>query len=250
MFDLRKSSRGPRYLVILCAALIAGCSGAPEESGNPAPKLSVSPPGVENPTPTPLKPDPVPYGSPSIGLTPGTATSLPKKNLHPIVIIKTSLGDVTVELDAEKAPLTVDNFLENYVDRGFYDQTIVHYVDDGSMVAAGGFTADFEPKTPRAEILNEADNGLKNQRYTVAMARHPEYVNSATSQFFINLADNAFLDHQSDESAETYGYCVFGKVTRGQEIVDRIAKVAVRDTETFPKTPTEPITIHTVVRIE
>lgn len=167
----------------------------------------------------------------------------------PEVLLKTSLGDIRLRLNAEKAPLAVDNFLTNYVDRGFYDHTVFHYVDKGFMIAGGGYTADLQAKKPRAYIKNEADNGLKNLRGTVAMARLPDAADSANSQFFINLVDNPSLDFQSRDSSEKYGYCVFGEVVDGLDVVDRIADVAVADKEQFVKTPTSPVAIESARRV-
>ncbi|HSC48497.1 MAG TPA: peptidylprolyl isomerase [Gammaproteobacteria bacterium] len=136
-----------------------------------------------------------------------------------MIILTTNLGDITLELFADKAPLTVQNFLA-YVDEGFYDGTIFHRVIPDFMVQCGGFTADMQQKKTRAPLKNEADNGLSNEPYTIAMARTSD-VNSATSQFFINLADNTFLDHGKRD----FGYAVFGKVTQGTDVVDKIAEV-------------------------
>jgi cyclophilin family peptidyl-prolyl cis-trans isomerase len=174
----------------------------------------------------------------------------PKENLFPEVVIKTSEGAIRVRLNAAKAPVTVDNFLANYVRRGFYNDTIVHYVAVDKMVIAGGFTADFMAKDAGAPILNEATNGLKNKRGTIAMVRDPEYSNTATSQFFFNLADNADLDHQSDKNSEDYGYCVFGEVIEGMEIVDAIAKTEVHDQGDFVSTPVKPIVIESVEQVK
>ncbi|MDY6848598.1 MAG: peptidylprolyl isomerase [Thermodesulfobacteriota bacterium] len=144
-----------------------------------------------------------------------------KKN--PTVLIKTSLGDITLELDAEKAPITVENFLE-YVRSGFYDGTIFHRVIDGFMIQGGGMTPDMKEKKSGKSIKNEADNGLTNQRGTIAMAR-TQVVDSATSQFFINVADNDFLNHR-DKTANGYGYAVFGRVVDGMDTVDAIRSTA------------------------
>lgn len=135
-----------------------------------------------------------------------------------MVRFETTHGGFTLELDAEKAPETVANFLQ-YVDDGFFDGTIFHRVIPGFMIQGGGMTPDFEQKKNRPAIKNEAKNGLKNDRGTVAMARTND-INSATSQFFINLADNDFLNN----SAGSFGYAVFGKVIEGMDTVDRIAK--------------------------
>ena len=139
-----------------------------------------------------------------------------------MVILHTNFGSITLELDAAKAPDTVANFLR-YANDGYYDGTIFHRVIDGFMIQGGGFTEDMQQKPTRAPIQNEADNGLKNAAYTIAMARTPN-PHSATSQFFINVTDNPFLDY-TEPTAQGYGYCVFGRVTAGQDTVDRIKKV-------------------------
>lgn len=175
----------------------------------------------------------------------------PHINPFPKVVIRTSMGEIKIKLDQEKAPLTVENFLSNYVMRGFYSNTVFHYVDRGFMIAGGGYTPDLEPKEPRTWILNESNNGLSNRRATIAMARLPDYANSATSQFFINLVDNDQLDHQpSDEEDEANGYCVFGEVISGMDVVDRIAEVEVSDRDQFPKSPVTPVVIESIERIE
>ncbi|MBF0584968.1 MAG: peptidylprolyl isomerase [Magnetococcales bacterium] len=136
-----------------------------------------------------------------------------------MVVLTTSLGDITIALNAEKAPISVKNFLD-YVDAHFYDGTIFHRVIAGFMVQGGGFSADMQQKPTQPPIRNEADNGLKNSRGTIAMAR-TQIRDSATAQFFINLVDNSFLDHGSRD----FGYAVFGTVVQGMEVVDRIAAV-------------------------
>jgi peptidyl-prolyl cis-trans isomerase B (cyclophilin B) len=140
-----------------------------------------------------------------------------------MVKLHTNLGVITLELEAEKAPATVENFLA-YVNGGFYSNTIFHRVIDGFMVQGGGFEPGMKQKPTRATIKNEADNGLKNRAYTVAMARTPD-PHSASSQFFINVSDNAFLDFRAPNPSQ-YGYCVFGRVVEGKEVVDQIKKVA------------------------
>lgn len=138
------------------------------------------------------------------------------------VKLQTGLGDIVIELEGEKAPLSSKNFLQ-YVSDGFYDGTIFHRVIPGFMAQGGGFTQNFEQKKTRAAINNEADNGLKNSRGTVAMARTSD-PNSATSQFFINFVDSAFLDYKS-ATPQGWGYAVFGRVVEGMEVVDQMAKV-------------------------
>ncbi|MDP2785301.1 MAG: peptidylprolyl isomerase [Sulfurimicrobium sp.] len=139
-----------------------------------------------------------------------------------MVKLQTNFGTITLELDAEKAPQTVANFLQ-YVNDGFFNDTIFHRVIDGFMIQGGGFMADMTQKATRDQIQNEATNGLKNEAYTVAMARTPN-PHSASSQFFINLADNGFLNH-TGQNSQGWGYCVFGKVVEGKDVVDKIAKV-------------------------
>jgi len=141
---------------------------------------------------------------------------------NPVVEIDTSLGKFTIELLPESAPLSTENFLA-YVDAGHYDQTVFHRVIPRFMAQGGGFDAGFSKKPVRAPVRNEADNGLKNLRGTVAMARTSD-PNSATAQFFVNLVDNAFLDHK-DKSERGWGYTVFGRVTSGMDVVDKIATV-------------------------
>ena len=149
----------------------------------------------------------------------GGAAEKPMKKGKPVVVLNTSQGAITLELDDEKAPVTVANFLE-YVDAGHYDGTVFHRVIDGFMIQGGGFEPGMKQKSTRAPIKNEADNGLKNDRGTIAMARTAQK-DSATAQFFINLKDNDFLNHGSRD----FGYAVFGRVTDGMDVVDRIAKV-------------------------
>jgi cyclophilin family peptidyl-prolyl cis-trans isomerase len=164
----------------------------------------------------------------------------------PIVVFKTSHGDITVQLHAQKAPITVDNFLHSYAERGFYTDTIFHYVAPGSMVVGGGYDSQQQLKEPRAEIQSEADNGLSNKKGTIAMARAADFAHSATSQFFFNLQDNPQFDHQSRESAETYGYCVFGTVTKGMDVLEKIASTATQESEISPALPATPAVIESV----
>ena len=162
---------------------------------------------------------------------------------QPHVLLTTSLGDVEVELDADKAPLSTQNFLR-YVDSGFYNGVQFHRVIPGFMVQTGGFTADMQQKETSAPIRNEATNGLRNQRGTLAMARTSE-VNSATSQFFINLVDNDFLDN----GPRSYGYAVFGKVVKGMEIVDRIARAPTTSHGMHENVPAQPVLIKSARRL-
>jgi peptidyl-prolyl cis-trans isomerase A (cyclophilin A) len=165
---------------------------------------------------------------------------------NPKVLMKTSKGDITIELYADKAPITVKNFL-SYADAKFYDGTIYHRVIKGFMIQGGGYTADFVEKPSKPAIKNEAANGLKNVRGTLAMARTPD-VDSATNQFFINLVNNAFLDHR-DNTADGYGYCVFGNVTAGMDVVDAIASSPTGVANRMKDVPKETITIISVRRL-
>ena len=159
---------------------------------------------------------------------------------NPQVLLSTSLGDITLELDPVKAPVSAGNFLD-YVGSGHYDGTIFHRVIPGFMVQGGGFTAEMDQKPTRAPIANEADNGLKNARGTIAMARTSE-PHSASSQFFINLQDNDFLDHTA-KTPQGWGYTVFGKVVAGMEVVDQIAQVPTGKRGPHSDVPTVAVSI-------
>ncbi|HJN10950.1 MAG TPA: peptidylprolyl isomerase [Pirellulaceae bacterium] len=172
----------------------------------------------------------------------------PQVEKFPEVTIVTSLGDIRVRLNAEKASETVDNFLYNYVDRGFYDGTVFHFVQDKFIAIAGGYDAELNAKEARPPIRNEASNGSKNVQGTIAMSRQSKYADSATSQFYLNLADNPKLDQTDTENGEAFGYCVFGEVVEGMDVLQRIAKVEVRDSGDFINVPIEPIVIKSVRR--
>ncbi len=163
-------------------------------------------------------------------------------------IIQTNMGDIKVELNRAKAPVSVNNFLA-YVNQGFFEETIFHRVIKDFMIQGGGFTSDLKRKPTLEPIVNEATNGLKNVRGSIAMAR-TNVIDSATSQFFINLKDNAFLDH-SGVSPATYGYAVFGQVVEGMEVVDAIARKKTRGINgLFKDMPTDPIVIKGVRHIK
>jgi peptidyl-prolyl cis-trans isomerase B (cyclophilin B) len=175
-------------------------------------------------------------------------TSSKKPNrAHPMIKLQTNFGPITLELDAKAAPETVANFLQ-YVKDGHYNGTIFHRVIDGFMIQGGGFTADMEQKATRAPIRNEAANGLKNVTYSIAMARTPN-PDSASSQFFINLTDNDFLNYR-EPSAQGYGYCVFGKVTEGMDTVERIRKVRTGMRAGHQDVPVENVIIETAEEVE
>jgi cyclophilin family peptidyl-prolyl cis-trans isomerase len=182
--------------------------------------------GSDSPAPTPQAANPAP---------------VPAKSANPRVAFETTLGKFVIELDSEKAPKSVENFL-GYVKSGFYDGTIFHRVIKDFMVQGGGFTADMQQKPTQAPVVNEADNGLKNRRGTVAMARTMD-PNSATSQFFINTVDNGFLDH-TGKNPRGWGYAVFGKVVEGMDVVDKIRAVKTTTKGPYADVP------ETVVQIQ
>ncbi len=163
---------------------------------------------------------------------------------RPVVIFSTSMGDITIELMSEEAPVTAKNFLD-YVDAGFFDGTIFHRVIPGFVIQGGGFTADMNQKQTRVPIKNEADNGVRNSRGTLSMARTSD-VNSATSQFFINLKDNPFLDHGTRD----FGYAVFARVVEGMDVVDKIAGVQTGNHGPHSDVPMEPVVTTTARRRE
>jgi cyclophilin family peptidyl-prolyl cis-trans isomerase len=164
---------------------------------------------------------------------------------HPVVRIETNLGAITLRLDAENAPGTVRNFL-NYVNEGFYKDTIFHFVVPGRMIVGGGYTSKHQLKPAGSSILNEANNGRKNVRGTIAMTRNPALIDSANSQFFINLEDAPLRDH-TGETPETFGYCVFGEVTDGLDVAERISKAPTTNLSTtspdLAETPQPPVVI-------
>lgn len=162
-----------------------------------------------------------------------------------MVKLHTNFGEITLELDTVKAPVTVANFLA-YVDSGFYNNTVFHRVIDGFMIQGGGFTPGMQQKTTQAPIRNEADNGLANAAYTIAMARTPD-PHSASSQFFINVADNDFLNYRAP-NAQGWGYCVFGKVTAGTDVVDAIKKVRTGSQAGHQDVPLEDVIIERAER--
>ena len=166
---------------------------------------------------------------------------------NPKVIIKTTKGNITVELYKDKAPITVKNFL-SYVDDKFYNGLIFHRVIKGFMIQGGGMTSEFARRATKDAIQNEATNGLSNRRGTIAMARMPD-PHSATAQFFINHADNTGLDHR-DKTEQGFGYCVFGKVIEGMDVVDAIANVKTMTKRGHRDVPRETIEIISIERVE
>ena len=161
------------------------------------------------------------------------------------ITIQTNFGDITVALDAEKAPQTVANFM-TYIESGFYEKTLFHRVIPNFMIQGGGFDTNFNQKPANNRVENEADNGLENTIGTIAMARTSD-PHSASSQFFINTADNSFLNYQS-RSTQGWGYCVFGKVTEGMEVVDKISAVSTGSRMGHQDVPTEEVLIENIIK--
>ena len=220
--------------VVACSAVAAlsvaaGCGGGDEGTTS---ESAATGGGTDRPTSTPMD---------------STAQDAADP-LHPVVRIETSLGNITVRLDAEKAEITVGKF-QAYVESGHYDNTIFHQVLKDYVVLGGGYTPELEEKETDGTIFNEADNGLKNVRGTIAMARQPDSIDSATCKFFFNLSDNPMLDHKSHDSPEEYGYCVFGEVIDGMDVLDRIGNVEVTDIGEFEKTPVERVVIKSIRRL-
>jgi len=223
----RRLRRAWILVILLATAVLIGCRRDTPENENP-----------EEPTPSETSSD---AGQPS----PVRA----EEEKHPRLRIETSLGDIVIKLNAKKAFLTVNNFLR-YADEGFYDGMIFHEVNQGYAIIGGTHTEDLSSKPTHISVRNEADNGLKNLRGTIAMARDPGTIDSATSVFFINLADSPHLDHR-DATAEGYGYCVFGKVVEGMDVADRIGNVKVhevttKDGSTLARAPVEPVVIKSI----
>ena len=171
----------------------------------------------------------------------GAGLSARAEGRKPVVKLETSMGEITLELYPDKAPVTVANFLQ-YVKDGFYNGTIFHRVIDGFMIQGGGFDQALNQKQTQAPIKNEADNGLKNEAYTIAMARTMD-PDSATAQFFISVADNPRLNH-TGKTPQGWGYAVFGKVMKGQDVVDKIKAVATTTRGMYQNVPVEPVTIN------
>ena len=166
---------------------------------------------------------------------------------NPMVLLETSMGEILIELDQEKAPVTVENFL-SYVDAGHYDGLIFHRVIENFMIQGGGFNMRMQEKESKAPIVNEAANGLSNDAGTIAMARTMD-PHSASAQFFINVKDNAFLNH-SAPTRDGFGYCVFGKVSEGMDVVNKIKKVKTKTYGPFDDVPVDPVSIISAKRFE
>lgn len=168
------------------------------------------------------------------------------KDYFPTVVLKTTMGELTVKLDPKAAPRTVNNFM-HYVESGLYNQTIFHQVEAGYVALGGTYTPDLVERPSRYPIPNEAANGRKNLRGTIAMARQIEAIDSSTSQFYINLEDNPHLDHHGD-SPEEYGFCVFGELVEGLDVLEKISAVEVQEKDDFKKLPVETVLIESAYR--
>lgn len=209
----------------LALATVVGCGNTPAAPTATAPPAGGAPAAAD--------------GSPTAGTV--------QDDLHPVVLIRTTLGDLHVRLDAERAPRTVQNFL-NYVYSGHYDGTIFHQVERDYVALGGSYTPDLTEKQARYPIPNEATNGLRNRRGTIAMARRLDTVDSSTCQFFINLADNPKLDHRGD-APDQFGFCVFGEVIEGLDVLDRLSAQPVKQAEGFSHLPVETVWLKLVRRI-
>lgn len=217
------------FLTLLVLAAVSGCGSASDETADATPVSTTDVVPVPQETSTGERPK-----------------SPDEDRRHPLVTIESSLGEIVLKLDAEKAPLTVDNFLQ-YVDAGFYDGTAIHQAIAQYIILGGGYTPEGIEKPTRPPIRNEADNGLSNRRGTIAMARQADAIDSSTSQFFINVVDNPSLDHQNRD-VEGYGYCVFGQIVKGLDVVDRIASVEVTNSGEDGFRPVEPVVIRSIRR--
>jgi cyclophilin family peptidyl-prolyl cis-trans isomerase len=230
---------------IACAALVfaaGGCKAKPQPFEEPPAAGEAAAPAAEEKGEEAAPPAETPETEGE-----GAVEKEGGEGANPRVVLETSMGTVKLELFQDKAPDTVKNFL-SYVDKGFYDGTLFHRVMSGFMIQGGGFEPGMKKKETDPPVKNEAGNGLSNERGTLAMARTNE-VDSATAQFFINHVDNAKLDHK-DNTAFGFGYCVFGKVTEGMDVVDKIAAVATTTKGMFENVPVSDVVIKSVKREE
>ena len=243
------------FAMLGCLSVVSsGCGDGSETASPLAANLPASPPAeaTEEATSGVVAPVHLKAEEPT-----SESPTRPTLNLHPEIVIRTSVGNIRVRLDREKAPRTTENFLVNYVERGWYASTIIHHVEPQKMIMGGAYLSDMKPKLTSAEIhqrgiRNEANNGLSNRRGTLAMARIANYEHSATSEFFINLADNDYLDYAQTEDGKLNGYCVFGKVIEGLEIADKIASLPARPeagAENGARIPTEPVVILAIEQV-
>lgn len=226
---------------IACVALaiaLAGCKPKPQPAEEQPAAAETAAPAQKGEEETPSAETEETEGK-------GAVESAESGGANPRIVMETSMGTITLELFQDKAPATVKNFL-SYADKGYYDGTLFHRVMSGFMIQGGGFEPGMKKKETDPPVENEAGNGLSNERGTVAMARTSD-VDSATSQFFINHVDNAKLDHK-DNTAFGFGYCVFGKVAEGMDVVDKIAAVATTTKGMFENVPVSDVVIKSVKR--
>jgi cyclophilin family peptidyl-prolyl cis-trans isomerase len=232
MYLARIALLGLSLIALAAACWLTGCGGKPENPAAEAAAEETAAPAAANQS-----------------AAAKSAPRTPPKPVDPIVVLHTNAGDIKIQLYAEKAPQTVGNFLQNYASRGFYEETIFHHVEPGMMLIGGGFTSDLQPKPTRAAIYNESRNQLSNKRGTVAMIHDQDAAHSATSQFFVNLQDNPDFDFQTGEVEDKFGYCVFGEVVEGMEVVERIAGLPTSPQGDFPSVPAETVMIERVERL-
>ena len=241
-----KSTRWLAALLLSVALLLTVACGSSEPEAEappveePAAETAKLEPPAEEAEPTPA-PEPVVEEPAAPAPQPKAAPKKAEPAGPPMVVVQTSKGAIKIELYPDKAPETVENFMA-YVNAGYYDGTIFHRVIPDFMIQGGGFTPDMEKKETREPVKNEAKNGLKNERGTIAMAR-TFMPHSATSQFFINHVNNAMLDNSEQNG---WGYCVFGKVVEGMDVVDAIAAVATKNEGPYQNVPVTPVVIQSI----
>lgn len=229
--------RGTTAALLLAA--IAGCGKSDHDAAEAAPPLPSLAGAANSGGAAPS--GPLALGTAAANVIRSTPAPAVVEAPDPIIRIRTSQGNIYIRLFASKAKRTVANFVD-YVMTGHYDGTIFHQVEAGYAVMGGGYDEKLQPKPTRYPIRNEADNGLKNVRGTIAMAHHPDDPHGATSQFFINLVDNPKLDHAGD-APETFGYCVFGEVVEGMDVVEKIAAEKTATVERFEKMPVQTVVV-------
>jgi peptidyl-prolyl cis-trans isomerase B (cyclophilin B) len=233
--------------LLTCAVLFAGCG---KQADEPPPVRIEADELPTNSAPNETDGDPIELTAAEAR---GSSPALPVLVEDPEVLIHTNQGTIRIRLFAKDAPQTVANFLRNYVDRAEYHDSLVHYVEQDYMMIAGGYNAKYEEIPERAAVAYEGDNGLSNRRGTVGLLRQVDYVDSGTSQFFFNLGDNAFLDHQATDGdaddEDVPGYCVFGEIVEGLDVMDKMGSVTVEDRDGFEKTPSAPLVVTSVERV-
>ncbi len=227
-----------RLIPILSAVMVLAAFGSLPGCSKSGPKQTTAAPTAPSSPVTPAAP------------SAATRREDVSQSVNPIIVLHTTQGDITLKLFPDKAPRTVENFLRGYAERGFYDQTIFHHVEPGLMLIAGGYDSELARKPTHAPIYNESRNGLLNRRGTVAMIREAEAPHSATSEFFVNLTDNPEFDFKSSDDDDVPGYCVFGEIVSGMDVVDRIAQLPTAARGEFPKLPSPSVSIVSVQRVQ